>query len=89
MSETLFERLLLGLFFTVLLALEWRYRLRSVRMATALLALVLWFFSQPNPTRAARWAIAMPVTERVTEIGGVPLSEYASMRQETMLWGMS
>jgi hypothetical protein len=72
------ETIVVVLVFVVLLALEWRYRLKSVRVATALTALVLWFFTIPNPTRAARRAIAMSPAERITVIHGDTLSEYAS-----------
>ena len=72
------ETLLLGLACAVLLALEWRYRLKSVRVTTAFIALVVWLYAQPNPTRAARRALEVPPAERVSGIRGNALSEYAS-----------
>lgn len=70
---------LLALVFLVLLALEWRYRLKSVRVIAVLLAMAVWSFFQPIPDRAARRAIVMPPAQRVTELArGGPLSEYAS-----------
>ncbi len=73
------ETTLLALVFAVLLWLEWRYQLRSVRIAAALLALIIWLFAQPLPHRAARRVIAAQPAERVTRIAdGPPLSEYAS-----------
>ena len=71
------ETILLALVFAALLGLEWRYHLKSVRLGTAALALGVWLFVQPNPTRAARRALDTPPAERVTEIAGTPLSEYA------------
>lgn len=71
--------MLLALIFVVLLGLEWRYRLASVRLGTALFALVVLWFAQPIPHRAARRAIAAPSAERVREFPGVrSLSEYES-----------
>ena len=72
------DTIIVVLVFGVLLALEWRYRIKTVRLGTALLAVIVWIFSQPNPTRAARRAIAMSPAERVTVIHGSQLSEYAS-----------
>lgn len=73
----MYETVGLGLVFAVLLALEWRYRLKSVRLVAALFALLVWLFVQPSPTRAARRALALPEDERVTTIRGSRLSEYA------------
>lgn len=70
--------ILMALLFAILLWLEWRFRLRSMRVAAALLALVVLFFSQPDYTRAARQAIVMPSAERVTEVRGSQLTAYAS-----------
>jgi hypothetical protein len=71
--------ILISLVFAVLLGIEWRWRLRSVRLAAVFLALVIWFFAQPVAHRAARRAISEPVEERVTRIAdGPPLSDYAS-----------
>ena len=75
MSETI----VLVLVFAVLLGFEWRNRLRSLRIAAAVLALAVCLFAQPLPRRAARRAIVAPSAERVTQIAdGPPLSEYAS-----------
>lgn len=71
------ETIVLALAFAALLGLEWRYRLTSVRLATAALALGVWLFVQPCPTCAARRALDTPSTQRVTEVAGTPLSEYA------------
>jgi len=71
------ETIIVVLVFAVLLGLEWRFRLRSVRLGTALLAVLVWVYAQPNPTRAARRALDTPPAERVTEIRGNRLSEYA------------
>ena len=73
------EATLLAVVFAVLLWLEWRYRLRSVRIVAAVLALVIWLFWQPSPHGVARRVIAAAPAERVQRIGdGPPLSEYAS-----------
>lgn len=64
--------------FVVLLALEWRYQLRTLRVGAVALALLVLFFTQPNTHRAARWAIVAPPAERITRLGETPLSEYAS-----------
>ena len=70
---------ILGLTFILLLALEWRYRWRVVRVGAAVLAFLVWFLSQPSAYRAARLAMAMPPAERVTQFpGGRHLSEYES-----------
>lgn len=74
----------LALIYAVLLGLEWRSRLRTLRLAAALLTLVVLFLAQPSSTRAARWAIEAPHAQRITSLGS-PLSEYesgvATMRQ--------
>ncbi len=65
--------------FAILLGLEWHYRFRSLRLAAALMALVVWMSLQPLPTRAARRALAMPDSQRVTQrSNGDPLSGYDS-----------
>jgi hypothetical protein len=69
----------LALGFVVLLALEWRYRYRSLRIGVVLLTLVVWYFVQPVPYRAVRRAWGLPPAERVTRFpGGRALSEYES-----------
>ncbi len=72
------DTMIVLLVFVVLLAVEWRYRIKVVRLGTAFLAAIVWLFSQPSPTRAARRAIVMSPAERVTVIQGNQLSEYAS-----------
>lgn len=65
--------------FAVLLGFEWRYRLRSVRITAAVLALASGLFAQPLSNRAARRVIAAPMAERVTRTpDGTPLSDYES-----------
>lgn len=72
------ETIVLAVFFAVALGLEWRYRLRSIRLGAASLALLVLFFAQPSPTRAARRAVAASPAERVTALRGSPLSAYES-----------
>lgn len=67
--------------FLLLLGLEWKYRLRSVRVGTAVLAIVMFLFSQPNPHAAWRRAISTPAEQRVTVWpgrDGERLSDYQS-----------
>jgi hypothetical protein len=70
--------MLLGLVFIVLLAVEWRYRFRVIRVGAAVLALLVWFFMLPDAYRAFRRAMLMPPAERTTQLPGVsrPFSEY-------------
>lgn len=78
-SEPMNSTMLVAVVFAVLLGIEWRYRLPGVRLGTALLALVVLWFAQPLPHRAARQAMVAPPAERVTELPGVrSLSEYES-----------
>jgi hypothetical protein len=82
--------LVIGIF-AVLVTLEWRYRRRSLRLATALLALAVLFFYQPNYTWARRKALGTPPGERVTHspvMGSehLTLSEYHSGVYTTMQW---
>lgn len=73
------KTIILALVFAVLLGVEWRYRLRSVRITAAVLALASWLFAQPLSDRAARRVIAAPMAERVTRTpDGTPLSDYES-----------
>ena len=79
------EVLIVGLPFALLLGIEWRYRLRTVRVGCAVLALAALFFSQPDTTAAWRWAMDTPVAERETHYPspipgevGRPLSEFES-----------
>jgi hypothetical protein len=70
--------LLVAATFVVMLLLDWRFRLKSLRVCTALLALVVMFFAQPSPRRAAREAIAASPAERVAVLQGAPVSDYDS-----------
>ena len=72
--------ILLALLFAMLLGIEWRYRLRSARLAAAMLAVAAWLFVQPTPPRAAREVMWAPPAARVTRMRPVdgPLSEYQS-----------
>lgn len=72
------EMVLVALIFAVLLGVEWRYQLSSVRLGTAMLSLVVWLFAQPNYTTAARRVSVAPPEERVTQLRGAPISEYVS-----------
>ena len=70
---------ILALFFAVLLGVEWRYRPGWLRLGAALFALAVLFFAQPGYTRAARRALSMPPSERITQgFDGRPLSDYVS-----------
>lgn len=60
------EALVVGLPFVLLLGLEWRYRIRSVRVGSAVLAVALLFFSRANTHAAWRRAMDTPVAERET-----------------------
>ena len=70
--------ILVALVFAALLGFEWRYRLRSARIAAAVLALAVLFFAGPNLTAARRRALDTPPAERVTRIADHQLSEYES-----------
>ena len=79
------EAIIVGLPFALLLGLEWRYRLRSVRVGCALLAVALLFFLQPNTYAAWRRAMETPAAKRETHYPstipgevGRPLSEFES-----------
>jgi hypothetical protein len=74
-----------ALAFAVLLALEWRYRLRTLRIGAAVLAVTMLFFFAPHYHAAWRRAMGTPPSERITAFPGtVPgsvarsLSEYES-----------
>lgn len=73
----MYTTMLVALAFAVLVGLEWRYRLKRLRLAAILLALLVMLFAQPSSTRAARWAISAPPEQRIEELGS-PLSEYES-----------
>ena len=69
----------LALMFAVLLGLEWRYRLKSLRVIAVLLALVVfWLFGGPDYTIAGRRASAASPEERIRVLRGDTLSEYMS-----------
>jgi hypothetical protein len=68
----------LAVVFAVALAVEWRYGYSTVRISTALLALLVLFLALPNYTGARRWAVVAPPHERVTELHGSVLSDYRS-----------
>ena len=85
MTEDLLLRTGAVLFFVVVLALEWRYRLRSLRLGAVGLALAgLSLFGLPPIHGAWRVAIGTPSAERVkswapfTDPGANPMSDYAS-----------
>ena len=71
--------------FAVILVLEWRYRLKSLRVLAIILAgAMLWFF-QPLTHAAWRRAMSTPPSQRITHADGFgadslgpPLSEYQS-----------
>ena len=74
-----------ALAFAVLLALEWRYRLRTLRIGAAVLAVTMLFFFAPTYHAAWRRAMDTPPAERIADYPGtVPgsvarsLSEYES-----------
>jgi len=69
---------LVVLIIAVLLGLEWRYQLSSMRRATATLALLVFFFAQPSYTTAARAVSVASPEERITEIHGSTVSDYES-----------
>lgn len=79
------EALIVGVPFALLLGVEWRYRLRSMRVGCALLALAVLLFSQPDSYAAWRSAMDTPVAERETHYPsaipgevGRPLSDFES-----------
>jgi hypothetical protein len=78
-SALVTANMLLGLAFVVMLMVEWRYRLRAVRVAAAVLALVVLYIAQPGAHSAARRALEMPPAERITQIPyHSPLTDYES-----------
>lgn len=62
----------------VLLVVEWRLRLKLVRALAIGVALVTLFFAQPLVHRAARAAISTLPSERVTQFGDRPATDYES-----------
>lgn len=72
------QLLVVSAIFASLLALEWRYRLRSARLIAVILALMVLSFMRPDPTANMRQALSAPQEERVTERFGYPISEYES-----------
>ena len=74
-----------ALAFAVLLALEWRYRLRTLRIAGAVMAVTMFFFFAPTYHAAWRRAMSTPPAERIKHYTGLLpdsnarlLSEYES-----------
>ena len=82
MNEAIVFFACVALTFVVLLGLEWRYSLKTLRVVSAVLAMAMLFFFQPNYHAAWRRAMSTPPSERVTDIGSAslrrPLSEYES-----------
>ena len=69
--------IVVGLVFAILLGFEWRYRLRSLRVGTALLAVVALYVAEPIPYRAVRRSLLMPPAQRIAQQPGWhQLSEY-------------
>lgn len=66
------------LIFAVLVGFEWRSRLGGVRVATTTLSMVVLLLAQPSYTTAARQASVASPEERITQIRGIPVSEYES-----------
>jgi hypothetical protein len=67
----------LALIFAGLLGLEWRYRRRSLRLVSIMLALVVWWlFGGPNYTIAGRRASAASAEERIRVLRGDTLPPY-------------
>jgi hypothetical protein len=71
--------------FAILLGLDWRFGLKSLRVGTAILALATLYFFQPSYHTAWRRAISAPpselITQRPTSFSdsiGPPLSDYES-----------
>jgi hypothetical protein len=65
--------------FVLLLGLEWRYRRRRLRLASALLALLLLGWYQPDYTGSRRRALAASPAERVTRIAQVGEGGYRTL----------
>jgi hypothetical protein len=72
------EVIVVALVFGLLLACEWRYQLRTLRLGIVMLALGVMFFAQPGYISVARRVSVSPPEERITEIRGKPISEYLS-----------
>ena len=72
------ETIAVAVVFLLLLGLEWRYQVRSLRTGTTLLALLVWLFCQPNFGAAGRRVSTAPPEARVTQIGGEKISVYLS-----------
>ena len=85
MSQTI----VVAAIFAVLLGLELRYRRRLLKVATALVAVAVLLYFQPDYTSARRRALGAPVTDRVTKSPvagseGDTLSDYHSGVYTTM-----
>ena len=74
MKEAIFVALVFGL----LVACEWRYQLRTLRLAIVMLAMGVLFLAQPGYISVARRVSVLPPEERITEIHGNPISGYLS-----------
>jgi len=72
------DTIVVALVSAILLGLDWRYRRRSLRLGTVILALVVWYVVQPSITVAGRRATAAGPEERVRVLRGDTLSEYMS-----------
>jgi hypothetical protein len=72
------ETVLVALAFAVLLVCDWRYQLRTFRLGTVMLSLVVLFFAEPSYVPAARRVSVAPPEERITQLHGRPISEYLS-----------
>lgn len=74
MTEVAFVALAFG----VLLACEWRYPRRTLRLGTVILSLVVLHLAQPGYVSVARRVSVAPPEERITQLHGSPISEYLS-----------
>jgi len=70
--------ILLATFLVGLLVLEWRYRLKLLRVCAVVVSMVSLIFAQPGLHRAARVALSTPVLERVNRFGDRGATEYES-----------
>lgn len=72
------ETVIVALMFAVLLGIEWRYQLGSVRLGAAMLSVIVLLFAQPSFTTAARRVSLAPPEARITQLHGSTISEYES-----------
>jgi hypothetical protein len=69
----------LALIFALLLGIEWRYRIKGARIGAAILTLIVLQFAQPGYRRAARRALELQPSQRITQLGTAPpVSDYTS-----------